>query len=167
MQMDGIGRLIPRVISLVSFSSAVDLFYMKTCCFRGAQPRTAHTSLFCDHDPLEARYSLSPCHSPSCLCCHPLHVDRRSPSWAVINFESSATHRFLIGYTTYLNAPAVSVDEEGSMKISVAMEVDMHHDEGRLCNDVSVWPLGSCRLHGANTRRCLDLPPRSEKSGHL
>ena len=89
----------------------VDLFYMKTCCFRGAWPRSAFDGLFCGDDEPEASYKLSPCTHPLCRCCHPLNADRRSQPWPVISFTTSAAHRFLNGYTTYLNCPAVGVQE--------------------------------------------------------
>jgi len=39
----------------------VDIFYMKTCSFRGAQPRSDTEGLFCGPDEPEARYRMIPC----------------------------------------------------------------------------------------------------------
>lgn len=108
LQMDGKVESMSMYFGVLSpMLSSVDLFYMKTCCFRGACPRSAFDSLFCGDDEPEARYKLSPCTQPSCRCCHPLNADRRSQPWPVISFVTSSAHRFLNGYTTYLNCPAV------------------------------------------------------------
>jgi len=45
----------------------IDLFYMKTCSFRGAKPRAAHEGIFCLTIP-EIRYVMKPCHR--CALCH-------------------------------------------------------------------------------------------------
>ncbi|CAF3025410.1 unnamed protein product [Rotaria sp. Silwood2] len=84
----------------------VDLFYMKTCSFRGAEPRSNIEGLFCGKDVPQARYSVFPCSNLFCLCCHPLHSHKKSQSWSVVEFVSSSMHQFVNGYTTYLNCPA-------------------------------------------------------------
>ncbi|CAF1457680.1 unnamed protein product, partial [Rotaria sordida] len=84
----------------------VDLFYMKTCSFRGAQPPSNIEGLFCGRDEPQARYSLVPCDNLFCQCCLPLNTYKKSQSWPIVNFASSSMHRFLNGYTTYLNCPA-------------------------------------------------------------
>jgi len=101
-------------ITLVSSSSfsiffSVDIFYMKTCSFRGANPRSNSEGLFCGAQEPEARYAMVPCRQLSCPCCYPLHQNDKSQPWAVVDFVSSATHKFINGYTTYLNCPAVCV----------------------------------------------------------
>jgi hypothetical protein len=85
----------------------VDLFYMKTCSYGDAQPRSDIEGLFCGMDEPEARYSMHPCESFYCLCCYPYNQAEKTQSWSVVDFMSSATHRFVNGYTTYLNCPAV------------------------------------------------------------
>ncbi|CAF1517477.1 unnamed protein product, partial [Rotaria sordida] len=84
----------------------VDLFYMKTCSFRGAQPPSNIEGLFCGRDEPQARYSLVPCDNLFCQCCLPLNTYKKSQPWPIVNFASSSIHRFLNGYTTYLNCPA-------------------------------------------------------------
>ncbi|CAF1266381.1 unnamed protein product [Rotaria sordida] len=84
----------------------VDLFYMKTCSFRGAEPRSKIEGLFCGRDELQARYTLTPCGNLFCLCCHPLNSHKKTQKWSVVDFNSSSMHRFVNGYTTYLNCPA-------------------------------------------------------------
>lgn len=90
--------------------SLVDLFYMKTCSFRGADPallRFNTDGLFCGEEEPESRYRLDPCGSVSCPLCHPLNQSQKSDPWPVIDFDSSSMHRFVNGYTTFLNCPAV------------------------------------------------------------
>ncbi|CAF1469686.1 unnamed protein product [Rotaria magnacalcarata] len=84
----------------------VDLFYMKTCSFRGAEPRSKSEGLFCGNDEPQARYTFIPCGNLFCLCCHPIHNYNKIETWPVIDFASSSMHQFLNGYTTYLNCPA-------------------------------------------------------------
>ena len=49
----------------------VDIFYMKTCSFRGAEPRSVIEGLFCGKDEPEARYTMIACGNLQCRCCHP------------------------------------------------------------------------------------------------
>src|SRR5579871_3773851 len=90
------------MIRALLFFVLVDLFYMKTCSFRGAIPRSPTEGLFCNTQEPEARYRMVPCGNLSCSCCH---LPSRSN---VVDFHaSSAQHQFVNGYTTYLNCPAV------------------------------------------------------------
>ncbi|CAF1366575.1 unnamed protein product [Rotaria sordida] len=84
----------------------VDLFYMKTCSFRGAQPRSDLEGLFCSKDEPQANYSMIPCQKSFCTCCHPVNNEKKTQPWPVVNFASSSRHPFINGYTTYLNCPA-------------------------------------------------------------
>ncbi|CAF0955805.1 unnamed protein product [Rotaria sordida] len=79
---------------------------MKTCSFRGAEPRSKIEGLFCGRDELQARYTLTPCGNLFCLCCHSLNSHKKIQKWSVVDFNSNSTHRFVNGYTTYLNCPA-------------------------------------------------------------
>ncbi|CAF1566022.1 unnamed protein product [Adineta steineri] len=85
----------------------VDLFYMKTCSFRGAEPHAITKGLFCGNDEPHARYAMSPCVNPFCPCCHPSRMDDRTQNQLrpVADFATSSMHQFLNGYTTYLNCP--------------------------------------------------------------
>ena len=76
---------------------------MKTCSFRGAEPRSINEGLFCGKDEPQERYTMVPFGDLLCSCCHP-----GNPSWSVVDFVSSGMHQFVNGYTTYLNCPAVS-----------------------------------------------------------
>ncbi|CAF3228217.1 unnamed protein product [Rotaria sp. Silwood2] len=84
----------------------VDLFDMKTCSFRGAEPLSNIEGLFCGRDEPQTRYALVPCGDLFCSCCLPVHTYMKSQPWPIVNFTSSSMHRFLNGYTTYLNCPA-------------------------------------------------------------
>ena len=86
---------------------SVDLFYMKTCSFRGAQPLSTTQGLFCGNEEPQARYSMVPCGSSDCLCCHPINHINGNPPLPIIDINSSSKHQFVNGYTTYLNCPAV------------------------------------------------------------
>ncbi|CAF4334779.1 unnamed protein product, partial [Rotaria magnacalcarata] len=70
----------------------VDVFYMKTCRFRDTEPCSSMQGLFCNDESPKARYSMVPCGTTNCPCCH--------------SIENSSNHRFINGYTTYLNCPA-------------------------------------------------------------
>ena len=85
----------------------VGLFYMKTCSYGGAQPRSNIEGLFCGVDEPEARYLMYPCRNLFCLCCYPYNQSAKTQSWPVVDFISSSTHRFVNKYTTYLNCPVV------------------------------------------------------------
>jgi hypothetical protein len=80
---------------------------MKTCSFRGAQPRSNIEGLFCGQDESEARYTMVPCGQLFCPCCYPPYQHEQNQPLTVVDFVSSAIHEFVNGYTTYLNCPAV------------------------------------------------------------
>ncbi|CAF4293323.1 unnamed protein product, partial [Rotaria sordida] len=71
-----------------------------------AQPPSNIEGLFCGRDEPQARYSLIPCDNLFCQCCLPLNTYKKSQPWPIVNFASRSMHRFLNGYTTYLNCPA-------------------------------------------------------------
>lgn len=79
----------------------VDLFYIKTCNYNGAQPRQVNSNefegIFCRLLP-EARYCFQPCQQIDCRSCSIL-----------LNNETYHSHEFLNGYRTILNCPAVSI----------------------------------------------------------
>jgi hypothetical protein len=84
---------------------------MKTCSFRGANPRSNMEGLFCGKDEPEARYTMVPCGHLLCPCCYPPYQNEKSQPWTVVDFVSSAMHTFVNGYTTYLNCPVVCFDQ--------------------------------------------------------
>ncbi|CAF1382378.1 unnamed protein product, partial [Adineta steineri] len=84
----------------------VDIFFMKTCWFRGAEPHAIMEGLFCGKDEPKARYKLLACGNLFCRLCHPINHWKKSQPWPVVDFNSSSMHHFLNGYTTYLNCSA-------------------------------------------------------------
>ncbi|CAF1535186.1 unnamed protein product [Adineta ricciae] len=85
-----------------------ELFFMKTCSFRNAQPSSyEHRGIFCINEP-RSFYGLQPCELVTCRFCYPIkevlmHGRQNQP---VVQFSSAHTHRFLNGYETILNCPA-------------------------------------------------------------
>lgn len=79
------------------------LFYMKTCSFRFARPRSLHEGVFCSHEP-EARYELEAC--GNCGLCYPQY-DRTHRSTPLMKFNQSHRHTFVNGYEAILNCSAV------------------------------------------------------------
>jgi hypothetical protein len=88
------------------------MLYMKTCSYRGAQPRFIDTNyrtegIFCI-DPPESRYGLLPCTREHCrYCLENRHLTGRPESTVV--YYTSHYYRFLNGYQVILNCPAVSI----------------------------------------------------------
>lgn len=79
------------------------LFYMKTCSFRFARPRTLQEGLFCVREP-EARYDLSAC--GNCALCCPKYSLKYRPKPFIVDFSPGHRHRFVHGYEAILNASA-------------------------------------------------------------
>lgn len=75
----------------------VDLFYMKTCSFRGAQPQPSSEGLFCSQTPA-CRYTMTAC--GHCDLCRSTRLPLSIP------FNQYERHRFVNGYESILNAPA-------------------------------------------------------------
>ncbi|CAF3976512.1 unnamed protein product [Rotaria sordida] len=89
----------------------VDVFYMKTCMFRGAMPQSFDEGLFCKADYPLIRYSFLPCYQPQCPLCQRSNViasssSNTAPTSYVVEFNTYHSHRFQNGYTTILNCPA-------------------------------------------------------------
>ena len=83
----------------------VNLFYLKTCSFRFARPRTMSEGLFCAQEP-EARYELASC--GNCGLCHPQYDRSHRTNKSVVEFSEAHQHTFLNGYRAILNCSAVS-----------------------------------------------------------
>lgn len=79
----------------------VDLFYMKTCSFRNAQPRSKIEGIFCSKIP-ECHYKMTPC--GQCSLCQ-TSVDMRYRQQAPVLFNRREKHRFVNGYESILNCP--------------------------------------------------------------
>lgn len=78
----------------------VDLFYMKTCSFRQAQPRQTNEGIFCRTTP-QCLYVVHPC--GHCLLCTTGGGGGQAYSVA---FNLHQKHRFVNGYEAILNCPA-------------------------------------------------------------
>ncbi|CAF3677382.1 unnamed protein product [Rotaria sp. Silwood1] len=81
----------------------VNLFYMKTCSFRHARPRTLNEGLFCVQEP-EARYELAAC--GNCGLCYPQYDMRYRSKKSIVEFAQAHTHTFVNGYQAILNCSA-------------------------------------------------------------
>jgi hypothetical protein len=84
----------------------VDLFYMKTCAFRNAQPRSQVEGLFCSTIP-DCLYVMARCNK--CAFCNSFDADtsREQPQQQQCNiqFNLHRKHRFVNGYESILNCP--------------------------------------------------------------
>ncbi|CAF1506865.1 unnamed protein product, partial [Adineta steineri] len=76
-----------------------NLFYMKTCSYRGAQPIiNIPSSIFSTNErPPYGRYTMEACHQKSCSLCYPSRQ---------IESKSTVQHIFVNGYRSILNCPA-------------------------------------------------------------
>ena len=83
----------------------VHMFYMKTCSFRFARPRSLHEGLFCLQTP-EARYELVAC--GNCGLCYPQYDMTHRTNKYIVQFSQAHQHTFLNGYQSILNCSAVS-----------------------------------------------------------
>ncbi|CAF4210926.1 unnamed protein product [Rotaria sp. Silwood2] len=81
----------------------VNMFYMKTCSFRYARPRTLNEGLFCVQEP-EARYELAAC--GNCALCYPQYDMTYRTKKSVVEFSRAHKHTFLNGYQAILNCSA-------------------------------------------------------------
>ncbi|UJR29610.1 hypothetical protein I4U23_017158 [Adineta vaga] len=82
----------------------VDLFYMKTCSFRQAQPRSQTEGIFCSEMP-ECRYVMKRCNQIACEICSSCSPRKKQQKYDV-QFNSYQKHRFVNGYESILNCPA-------------------------------------------------------------
>lgn len=83
----------------------VDLFYMKTCNFREARPRSLDEGIFCREPPI-CLYAMTACGSCS-LCSRSYELTGRQQS--PVKFNQYQVHRFVNGYESILNAPATCI----------------------------------------------------------
>ncbi|CAF1196813.1 unnamed protein product [Rotaria magnacalcarata] len=79
----------------------VDLFYMKTCSFRDAQPRSSTEGIFCSTIP-ECRYTMTACGNCK-LCSTSIDIPYRQQ--VPVLFNRYERHRFVNGYESILNCP--------------------------------------------------------------
>ncbi|CAF4150666.1 unnamed protein product [Rotaria sp. Silwood2] len=81
----------------------VNMFYMKTCSFRHARPRTLNEGLFCLQEP-EARYELVAC--GNCGLCYPQYDMTHRSKKSIVEFNQAHQHTFISGYQAILNCSA-------------------------------------------------------------
>lgn len=122
----------------------VDIFFMKTCRFRGAQPRKFKKSdetsdddeiegIFSQAEPT-ARYQMTFCRQENCFLCQweqlrmelmlpsrqlQLQLDKQNKIIPGVDFLTQQAHRFVNQYEAILNCPAVS-------SVVVAVLVEKH-----------------------------------------
>ncbi|CAF3988222.1 unnamed protein product, partial [Adineta steineri] len=85
-----------------------ELFFMKTCSFRNAQPSLYNRYGIFSIDESKALYGLEPCEQVTCRFCFPIKdvLVRGRQNQAVVQFLSAQKHRFVNGYEAILNCPA-------------------------------------------------------------
>jgi hypothetical protein len=91
----------------------VDLFFLKTCDYGGAQRRLIgerqreKEGILCAIEPC-ARYGVKPCRGSQChLCQSERYVFKKSSIASVVQFSDKQIHRFVNDYEAILNCPAV------------------------------------------------------------
>ena len=105
LQIDGRRYLLLNDNSdIARLHSLVDLFYLKTCSFRGAIP--VEESIFCAKTP-EICYSISACQERSCHSCRPWHIRQDAEFDRAVPYDLRRVHQFVNGYRAILNCPAV------------------------------------------------------------
>ncbi|CAF3318596.1 unnamed protein product [Rotaria sp. Silwood2] len=124
----------------------VDLFYMKTCSYRGAQSivATNDKSLFCRNEP-QVRYGITPCQQLSCCLCYPSYKLTYRQQQPILQFGPSQEHSFINGYRSILNCPATCttrniiyvltcpchrVNYIGETSLSLADRLSYHQEHG-------------------------------------
>ncbi|CAF2935916.1 unnamed protein product, partial [Rotaria sp. Silwood2] len=120
-----------------------DLFFMKTCDFREAQPRSIgeqqrKEGLLCELEPC-ARYGMKPCGQSRCFLC------KSERNMIVIQYAEQQLHTFINGYQAILNCPATcetsniiyaltcpcgDYDYIGSTSKSLFDRISEHREEG-------------------------------------
>lgn len=107
LQIDGIENVLLKYSSFffLFVSFLVDLFFMKTCSFRQAIPRSLNDGgLFCIQEP-HSQYGFSPC--DHCSLCGPRYnLSCREKLGPMIEFGITDAFVFNNGYKTLLNCPA-------------------------------------------------------------
>ncbi|CAF1451534.1 unnamed protein product [Adineta steineri] len=112
LAMDTIGmeelRIVEHALAMEFYLQIDDeLFFMKTCSFRNAQPSLYnHHGIFSIDEP-KAVYGLEPCEQVTCRFCFPVKdvLIRGRQNQSVVQFSSAQKHRFVNGYEAILNCP--------------------------------------------------------------
>ena len=140
-----------RSFCMVSFILIflVNMFYMKTCSFRYARPRTLNEGLFCIQEP-EARYELAAC--GNCGLCYPKYDRTYRSRKSIVEFSQAHRHIFVNGYQSILNCSAVSSTNLFCLSLphryystrdlfcsSFVSFVVMSYTKHHLCLNMSMW----------------------------
>ena len=81
----------------------VDLFYMKTCSYSDAQPRSFNEGIVC-LDPPQCLYAISKCgHCDLCTSFHHTDHDHVCQQKSPVLFGNYNRHRFVNGYESIIN----------------------------------------------------------------
>ena len=81
----------------------VDLFYMKTCSYSDAQPRSFNEGIFCLGPP-QCLYAMSKCgHCDLCTSFHHTDHDHVCQQQSPVLFDNYNRHRFVNGYESIIN----------------------------------------------------------------
>lgn len=132
---------------------------MRTCSSRRVRPRLPSQCLFCEENEPTPTYRMSRCRSLFCSCCHPNYLWSVTPRWCVVSFGNSPLHRFLNGYTTYLNCPAVTTTIEQATTVTRCI-LDVQYLEHHLRHDVPMRSLRLCRFNRRHNGLCYGLYAR-------
>ncbi|CAF1426785.1 unnamed protein product [Rotaria sordida] len=140
----------------------VDLFYMKTCSYRGAEPIIdVPNGLFCVNEP-QARYEMMRCSRFSCCLCHPSYKLTYRQEKPIIQFGPNQQHRFINGYRSILNCPATcttnniiyvltcpchQIDYIGETSLSLPNRLSYHQAHGnRILQEFLLGPKNTSKI---------------------
>lgn len=94
----------------------MDLFFMKTCCYRQARPRSKDEGLFCRQAPAIGQYELADC--GNCGLCYPRKSRHNQPRTSMVTFGKRHEYTSLNGYRVILNCPAVSLTDVACLTVT-------------------------------------------------
>ena len=83
----------------------LQLFYMKTCSYRGAVPVPNEPSLICQYAP-QLRYEMTRCDRTTCYLCYPPYKSTYRLDQPIVQFGPHQQHEFINHYRSILNCPA-------------------------------------------------------------
>ena len=126
-----------------------NMFYMKTCSFCYARPRTLNEGLFCIGEP-EARYELAAC--GNCALCYPKYDRTYRSRKSIVEFSQAHRHIFVNGYQSILNCSPVSSTNPFCLSLPyvnystrdvfcspIVSFVVMPYTKHHLCLNMSMW----------------------------
>ncbi|CAF1557995.1 unnamed protein product, partial [Adineta steineri] len=169
LAMDTIGmkelRLVEHALAMEFYLQIDDeLFFIKTCCFRNAQPSLYnHRGIFSMDEP-KALYGLEPCEQVTCRFCFPIKdvFIRGRQNQPVVRFSSAQKHRFVNGYEAILNCPTTCItknilyaltcpcgqfDYIGYTSLTLDEQLEYHREHGnRIIHEFILGSLNSSRM---------------------